>query len=339
MTPKSKHSIAWAAGGLITLSLLAGAYAWVSRPSAAASMEPVTIASNTVYAGTCPVLAAQERGYFSQQGIVATIQAKSSGKAAMEAVLQGQANLGTAADIPIMFAGLNNRPVSVIATIFKADKDHGVVGRRDRGVTRAQDLKGKRLGVTLNTSGHFALDAFLNRQRLAPSDVTLHNYKPEEMPRALAQGEVDAVATWEPFLDAALSKLGSNGVALYGEDVYAILFNIVGMRDFVTRHPETIKKVLRALIQGARFCNEEPAAARAMVAAAIHRDQAKLEAAWPSYRFYVALDQGLLLALEDEAQWAIKNQLTSRTDMPNYLNLIYLDGLEAVLPAAVTIIH
>ncbi|UUZ63731.1 hypothetical protein LP417_31400 [Polaromonas sp. P1-6] len=68
-------------------------------------------------------------------------------------------------------------------------------------------------------------------------------------------------------------------------------------------------------------------------------DATKLKASWPSYRFNMALDQGLILALEDEARWAIKNKLTSRTEMPNYLNYIYLDGLKAVMPSAVTIIH
>jgi NitT/TauT family transport system substrate-binding protein len=31
--------------------------------------------------------------------------------------------------------------------------------------------------------------------------------------------------------------------------------------------------------------------------------------------------------------------LTSRTDMPNYLNHVYFDALESVNPSAVTIIH
>jgi NitT/TauT family transport system substrate-binding protein len=35
----------------------------------------------------------------------------------------------------------------------------------------------------------------------------------------------------------------------------------------------------------------------------------------------------------------IKNKLTSTTDMPNYLNYLYLDALEAVMPKAVKGIH
>jgi NitT/TauT family transport system substrate-binding protein len=47
----------------------------------------------------------------------------------------------------------------------------------------------------------------------------------------------------------------------------------------------------------------------------------------------------LILALEDEARWAISNKLTDRTDMPNYLNYVYLDAIRSVAPSAVTIIH
>jgi NitT/TauT family transport system substrate-binding protein len=51
------------------------------------------------------------------------------------------------------------------------------------------------------------------------------------------------------------------------------------------------------------------------------------------------LNQSLLLTLEDQTRWAIKNHLTARPDMPNYLNSLYLDGLKAVKPESVTVIH
>ena len=326
---------------LLAVALLAAAYARFSQHGAAAggAQEQVVIATNTDYVGSCPVTVAREQGYFNAEGLLAVVQPHSSGKAAMEAVLQGRANLGTVADIPIMFAGLEERPVAVIASIFKTEKDHGVVGRRDRGVSSPASLKGKRIGVTLSTSGHFTLDAFLNRQRLLPSEVSMQNYQPGELAGALARGEVDAVASWEPLLEEMRNQQGANGVAFYGEDVYESVYNVAGMRDYIAGHPDTIKKVLRALQRGARFCTEQPAAARALLAAASKSDNAKWQAAWPAYRFGVALDQGLILALEDEARWAIKNKLSKHTETPNYLDYVYLDGLEAVTPAAVTIIH
>lgn len=321
--------------------LLLAAYAWYTHTPAPAAGPPeqVIIATNTEYVGTCPVIVAQQKGFFAQQGIAAIIQPHSSGKASLEAALGGKADLATTADIPIMFAAMKNIPMAILATIFKTEKDHGIVGRRDRGIDMPASLKGKRIGVTLGTSGHFMLDAFLNRQRLSASDVTVRNLRPDELAGALSRGEVDAIATWEPFLDTLLIQLGGNGAVFYGDEVYEIPYNIVGAREYVERHPELMKKVLRALIQGVDYCRTEPEAARALMAAVVKVDTAKWKQNWPSYRFDVALDQGLLLALEDESRWAIANRLADGKTTPNFLNYLYLDALAAVAPSAVTVIH
>lgn len=323
------------------VALIAG-YLWWPRspgPATPGVAEPVRIATNTAYAGTCPILAARDQGFFTAEGITPVILSRSSGKASLEAVKHGEADIGTVADVPVMLAGLNREPVSVIATFFKGDKDHGIVARRDRGIVSVADLKGKRIGVTLNTSGHFALDALLNRASLAPEEVTMRNYKPEQLADALTRGEVDAIVTWEPFLSAAHQGLGNQAAIFYGQDVYTSLYNLAGMRDYLTRHPQTVERVLRAVDKGARFCTEQPDVARALVARESKGNPAALVAAWPTYRFGVVLDQGLILALEDEAQWAIKNRLTTAREVPNYLDHLYLAGLEAVLPSAVTVIH
>ena len=327
--------------GLLVISSL-GVYVWINYRSidyANMPLEQVVVAANNEYVGSCAVLVAQEKGFFTNEGLSVTIKPYTSGKAAMAAIVDKKADIGTVADIPVMFAGLDNIPVSVIATIFAAKKDHGVVGRKDKGVGIAASLKGKRIGVPLSTSAHFTLDAFLNRQKLLPNEVTTRSYKPEELPGALAQGDVDAVAIWEPFLSTAMEKLGTNGVIFYGQDVYESIYNIVGMQSYISEHPETVKKILRGLISGASVCRNNPQLAQEIVSQTTKIDIGALKASWPSYRFDIVLDQGLILALEDEARWAIKNKLTSKEKVPNYLNNIYMHGLESLSPSVVTIIH
>ncbi|MDO8064582.1 ABC transporter substrate-binding protein [Janthinobacterium sp. SUN206] len=339
--PTPARRTVWLAAALL-LAVLAAIALWRLFARAAPPPGPVEelrLAVNAEYVGSCPVLAAHGQGYFTREGIHARLQSYSSGKASLEAVLQGQADLGTVSDIPVVLASLKNQSVVIIASIFEAERDHGIVGRLDRGVSTPASLKGKRIGVTLGTSGQFALDAFLNRQKLLPGEVTLHNYAPDQLAAALARGEVDAAAGWEPFLTAMTHAIAGKAAIFYGEDVYAGLFNVAGAGDYVRAHPATMRKVLRALIAGARFCQDEPDAARALFARASAGEAARLQAAWHGYQFGVVLDQGLLLALEDEARWAIKNRLGERGDMPNFLDAVYLDGLEAVAPSAVTVIH
>jgi NitT/TauT family transport system substrate-binding protein len=325
----------------VAAALLAGVYVWRARTSLSyptGPLEQVRIA-NTGYAGTCPVIVAQENGYFEREGVRVALQTYTTGKAALDATLRGEADLGTSAELPIMFAAMKGQPVAVIATIFVAEKDYGIVGRRDREIVTPASLKGKRIGVTYKTSGHFVLDAFLNRHKLSTGDVDMRDLKPEDLAGAIANGDIDAASTWEPYLGTMREQLRDNATSFSVEGVYDSLYNITGTRNYVVDHPETIKKVLRALIRGGQYCKETPDAAREILAKIIKTDATKLKGLWPSYRFGVTLDQGLLLALEDQTRWAIKNRLTERTDMPNYLNYVYLDGLQAVMPAAMTVIH
>jgi NitT/TauT family transport system substrate-binding protein len=51
------------------------------------------------------------------------------------------------------------------------------------------------------------------------------------------------------------------------------------------------------------------------------------------------LDQTILVSLEDEARWAMKERLTDKKEIPNYLDFIFMDALEQAKPEAVTIIR
>src|SRR5262245_42912352 len=93
-------------GVLILVALLAASYAWRARtPPAqpAGPPEPITVAANTTYVGTGLVFIAQMKGYFENEGLNVVLQPHRTGKSALDAALEGRADLATVADIPIMF--------------------------------------------------------------------------------------------------------------------------------------------------------------------------------------------------------------------------------------------
>jgi NitT/TauT family transport system substrate-binding protein len=60
---------------------------------------------------------------------------------------------------------------------------------------------------------------------------------------------------------------------------------------------------------------------------------------WHENNFSLSLDQSLIVAMEDDARWMIKNKLTTEKQIPDFVNYIYVDGLKAVKPEAVKIIR
>jgi NitT/TauT family transport system substrate-binding protein len=60
---------------------------------------------------------------------------------------------------------------------------------------------------------------------------------------------------------------------------------------------------------------------------------------WLRNQFSLSLNQSLILAMEDEARWMIKNNLTTEINVPNFPDYIYEEGLKALKPEAVNIIR
>ena len=68
-------------------------------------------------------------------------------------------------------------------------------------------------------------------------------------------------------------------------------------------------------------------------------DSDYMDHSWPKQEFTVTLSQAMLMTFEDQARWRIENGLTDATEIPNYLDYIYMDALEEVDPGAITIIR
>ena len=254
-------------------------------------------------------------------------------------MLEGKADFATVAETPVMFTIMNGEKISIIATIQTSIRNVAIIARKDKGILGPRDLKGRTIAVTSGTLLDFFTDAFFVSQGISRKDMTVVHMLPEEMAEAIERGTVDAIAAWSYVLIQVQKRLGDKGITFYDEDVYMQTFNVVTTQDYIRRHPENIKKVLRALIRAEKFTDQKPAEAQTIVADFCAMDKAIIAEMWPAENFSVTLDQSLLLALEDESQWAAKGGLTNNAKIPNFLNFIYSDGLASVKPDAVRMLH
>jgi len=100
-----------------------------------------------------------------------------------------------------------------------------------------------------------------------------------------------------------------------------------------------VKRLLSALLRAEVFVTSNQDEAKAIVARRLGFEMPYLDALWKGSRFKVSLPQELLLAMEDQSRWLMSAGLTDRTEVPDFLDLIYLDGLKAINPEAVSTIH
>jgi ABC-type nitrate/sulfonate/bicarbonate transport system substrate-binding protein len=298
--------------------------------------QPITIAYTTQPDSALVHIAVQQ-GFFAEEGLVVLPQLHSYGKSALAAVLEGKADLATAAETPLMFAALHGERFFIVAGIFSTSSNNAIIARKDLGITRPGDLRGKRIGYTPGTTGEFFLDSFLTANGLTGRDAVLTPVKPEEIAGALTTGKVDAVSCWNFPLTLLRRSLGGQGVAFFDPLIYTQTFNLVARQEYVAKKPGTIRGALRALIKAERFAQQHPQAARTLVAASLKVDEGLLQEVWKDFKYKVELDRRLLITLEDQTRWARKQHPAGAARMPDYSALIHLDALAAVKPDAVTI--
>ncbi len=155
--------------------------------------------------------------------------------------------------------------------------------------------------------------------------------------KALIQGQVDAIVTWEPNIYQARKALGDKALlfpsqGLFRDDVY-----FIARKDYLKDHTEALKRFLRAIEKADAFILKNRNEAMEIVGQKLKMDKEGMKPIWDDLVFKLFLDQSILISLEDQARWAIRNRLTDAEKVPNYLDYIYPDVLKAVKPEAVKI--
>lgn len=300
--------------------------------------EKITIAySQSPYGISLAV--ALVNGFFSAEGLEVIAQPHEFGKMALNSMLEGKADLAITGDTPVMFAILGGQKIALPALIATSRQNQAIVARKDRGIVSPKDLKGKRIGVTFGTSAHFFLESFLSRHQIDRNKVPILYTTPKELKEALTAGRIDAVAIWNPFLKQLEKSLGKNSLVFYDESLYTDSVLVVAFQEFTRKHPETIKKVLRALIRAETFIKEKPDESRRLAAGFLKFDTAVADETWEVMDYEAVLDQSFLVRLEEQTRWAQRNNLTLSKATPNYLQFIYFDALQSLKPEAVRIIR
>lgn len=306
-----------------------------SQPGGAA--EKITLAVTTSDLGSL-VYIAKELGYFKDNGLEITINEYEAGKLAAEALVAGKADVATASDFAFVSFSFDNPDLRTFGTITTA-RTIKMISRKDHGIEEPQDLMAKRIGITRKSSGEFYLGRFLTFSGLSISDVEIVDLKPTEIAEALVKGDLDAALTWEPHIYNMQKKLGESVTVWPGQSEQDLYFLLITTEDWLKDHASTARRLLKALIDAEQFVSNSEQKAKDIIKNKFGYTPEYVDYYWARRHYSVSFHQALLLAMEDQARWRIENKLTDSSQVPNYLDYLYIDGLKALKPQAVTVIH
>ncbi len=325
---------------VIAVIALAGFVAWCSlnpRADLAGKPESLTIGLKHAEANAL-IYIAEDRGFFTQNGLNVTIMTFTTKLESFNGMVKGDVDLSVISEYPIVAATFDKENIRVVGSTCRF-QDQYLVGRQDRGIKGVADLDGKKIGVPSGTIAEFYFGRFLNLHGISLQDVALEPVPFAQAADALFEGRVDAVMIYDgaPRSSETLSK---DSLTVWPVQSSQASYDVIACRnDWIASHPGAIRRFLKSLYQAEEYLVNHPAEGRAIVEKTVGRTDAQMATIWPRFRFSLILDQSLILAMEDEARWMIKNNLTTEKTTPDFLEYIYVDGLEAIKPEAVNIIR
>jgi ABC-type nitrate/sulfonate/bicarbonate transport system substrate-binding protein len=310
--------------------------AMLTAPAEAPGAEKVRLAyTQTLY---CPhVIIALEKGYFKKHGLEVETQLFTRGKLTLDAVMAGAADIATTAESPTTAAIMANRPIAFLARLIKARPLTLV--NTEAGITTVADLKGKKVAITAGTGSEVYTYAVLRKAGLEPSDVTLVNLRPQDMPASIANGAVDAINTWEPHIHNATKAMGGKAKVLDTKGVYTETFNVLVMQDYLKGNKDTIAKVFKAFLDADEFIQANQQESIDILSRVVGMERKTVEGTWPNFDYKMALDDAVLGVLNAHAQWRLDtgNHPPGVSEVPDFKKWIFPEVMKSVAPDRVTL--
>jgi NitT/TauT family transport system substrate-binding protein len=330
-------AIACLTGGIVIASVLAISTR-APAPSAVGPRDDLTLGVSPGYY-SLPILVAQEQGYFDAQGLATTIRQHPTGTDGLKALRAGDVDVATASDFGFTAASLaaGGDELRILASLATFTGQE-IVARRDRGIVGPADLRGKRIAVQGGSPLDFGLERYLVLHLIDPGDVTLVDLSYDDCLAAITDGSVDATVLFDQRLYEAKQRLGANATTWFSNSSQDLYWLLIGRADTVAGRKETMRRLLVALVQAQAYERVHPDAADALLARTWNRSPASVQYGRDTTRLAIELDQSLIIAIEDEADWLVRRGGTDAATPPNYLRLIDRDVLDAVAPDADTII-
>lgn len=206
---------------------------------------------------------ADEKGYFSEQGL--TIEATPF----QTGISLSQALTGGSLDVGVMGAVVANFPAKGQGVVFVLNNQqvdiHQIWVAPDSGIETIEDLRGATIATTTGAAGDVILQAALDKAGLTRADLEVVNLDMPAAVNAFITDAVDAVSTWSPFDQQIEENLpGAKRLATAAELDTPISGGWVANNEFFAEHRDVVVAMTKAWQKANEDLVADPAAALAI---------------------------------------------------------------------------
>ena len=252
--------------------LIASAFALALAASSAVAQDLLPIRIGAAGAvDHAPVFAGVERGIFAEHGLDAEVVMYQSGVDMVNGLVNGAQEVNVMGSVPYLTGLARGFPLVLIGHLHgdpnrdAYSDNQSIIASAASGVGAGDipALAGRRIGLPRGTGAEGFLLGVLGSAGLSEDDVELINVPPAELVTALNQGDVDAVAIWQPWGATAMTQV--DGAVLVQAGGCPQCYDpgtILTTQQVVGDSPETLERFMAAFAESQAWvrANTEAAA-------------------------------------------------------------------------------
>jgi aliphatic sulfonates family ABC transporter substrate-binding protein len=196
-------------------------------------------------------------GLFDKNGLDVKLSQFPAGPAMLPALASSEVDFAWMGEFPAVTGYSNGLPIEILFMERLDLTNVRLSANPAAGITQVADLKGKKIGVAIGSTSHYHTLQALAQNGLKPSDVTLVNLTPANMPPAYIAGQIDAAFVWEPNI-GAIERAGAKPIATT-KSLNMITGGVwVARKPFVADNAETVRRFLTAWRQAQKDYKANP---------------------------------------------------------------------------------
>jgi ABC-type nitrate/sulfonate/bicarbonate transport system substrate-binding protein len=206
-----------------------------------------------------PSFVGVEKGIFLKHGVDVKLKLLNTGQEMSKALQAGEAQvIGSAySNFPVAVErGMAARGVVGLMgdrTARYSDQSVSVWTRKGTGITKVEDLAGRKIGTPVGGTGDEYLGVVLQKKGITRDRVQVLNVPPGNLVSALQGGSVDAVATWEPFGSLVEARVPDAVLVSRGGGHIGYYINMGVRNDVIEKTPDVVERYVLGMAEAAWY--------------------------------------------------------------------------------------
>lgn len=248
----------------------------------------------------------EERGFFEDEGLAVEQIVFQTVSEVNTALVSGQVDMAwvAATDLEIL---AQQMPLKfIMASDYSGDVD-AIIGT---GINSSEDAKTKIFAREEAPYQIVFMTKYLESLGLKESDVTILPLSVPDSAAALIAGNVDAAASYDPFLSQALEASPNTEVLFSAKGTNIIINGLAGQHDVLSQRRHDVLAYLRALSKATTFARTNPEEANAIISNWVGISTAEVEVLMKKVDL-LDLEKNKTIAFAEDNERSVVNSINS----------------------------